>query len=234
MIETVWVVPELALAFVQGLNLPPPHPAFKGFAQCENSVQCFLLALRRATRFMPRSEAEMDTSHKQVIPYVIITSEGRYLTYERSGGKEGRLDKKFSIGVGGHVNPEDDQSNKLRVLFFAALRELDEELCILEKGCRFPASSAFYDKLRIKGILYDESDEVGRVHVGVVLHADVSPEVAKSIQMISEGKNLAWKGAVELRALEERLEGWSRIALRAIEAGAKGCKDTLRDLSENE
>lgn len=232
MIEAVWVVPELTLAFVQGLTLPPPHPAFQGFAQCDNSISCFLLALRKAASFMPRSVAEVDTSHKQVIPYAVVTSEGRYLTYERSGGNEERLNAKFSIGVGGHVNPEDDQTNKVRVLFFAALRELDEELCILEKGCRFPASSALYDNLMVKGILYDDSDEVGRVHVGVVLHADVKPEVAKSIQMISEGKNLVWKDAVELRALEERLEGWSRKSLRALEAGAVGCKTSLRDLSE--
>jgi predicted NUDIX family phosphoesterase len=231
MIEHVWVVPDLALAFVQGLALTP-HPAFQGFAQCDNSISCFLIALRRAAGFMPRPLAETDTSHKQVIPYVVVTSEGRYLTYERSGGNEERLNSKFSIGVGGHVNPEDDQTNKVRVLFFAALRELDEELCILEKGCHFPASSVFYDTLMIKGILYDESDEVGRVHVGVVLHADVKPEVAKTIQMISEGKNLAWMTAEELRALEERLEGWSRKSLRALEAGAVGCSTSLRDLSE--
>ena len=142
------------------------------------------------------------------------------------------LDKKFSIGVGGHVNPEDDQTNKVRVLFFAALREIDEEVCVLEKGCHYPASSILYDKLMIKGILYDDSDEVGRVHVGVVLHADVQPESVKSLQMISEGKNLTWMTPEELRALGERLEGWSRKSLRALEAGAAGCSTSLRDLSE--
>lgn len=231
MSEQVWVVPELVLAFVQGLALPPPHPEFKGFAQCDNSIGCFWKTLHNAS-FLPRSEAEMDSRYKQVIPYVIVTSGGRYLTYERSGGNEVRLDKKFSIGVGGHINPEDYQSNWRRVVFFAALREIDEEICVLEKNCRFPASSALYDRLMIKGILYDDSDEVGRVHVGLVLHADIKPRVAETIQMISEGKNLTWMTPAELWALEERLEGWSRKSLRALEAGAVGCTTSLRDLSE--
>ena len=230
MSEEVWVVPEVALAFVQGLQFPP-KPEFAGFAQCDNSIRCFWTTLKKAC-FTPRSLAETDTTHKQVIPYTVVTSEGRYLSYERSGGNEARLDKKFSIGVGGHINPEDELTNWKRVVFFSAMREIDEELCTLENNRRFPASWAVYDQLMIKGILYDDSDEVGRVHVGVVLHADVKPEVAKLFQMISEGKNLTWMTPEELRALGERLEGWSRKSLRALEAGAVGCATSLRDLSE--
>ena len=34
-------------------------------------------------RFMPRPQAEKDPSFKQLIPYVLMTCEGKYLTYVR-------------------------------------------------------------------------------------------------------------------------------------------------------
>ena len=60
-------------------------------------------------RFMPRSQAETDPAYKQLIPYVIMTHGGRYLSYirgKRAG--EGRLVGLRSIGIGGHINPADD------------------------------------------------------------------------------------------------------------------------------
>ena len=60
-------------------------------------------------RFMPRSLAEGDPTFKQLIPYVIMTHGGKYLSYVR--GKqagETRLVGHRSIGIGGHINPADD------------------------------------------------------------------------------------------------------------------------------
>jgi len=34
-------------------------------------------------RFMPRSQAEADPAYKQIIPYVIMAHDGRYLSYVR-------------------------------------------------------------------------------------------------------------------------------------------------------
>ncbi|MCJ7729922.1 MAG: hypothetical protein MUO27_08620, partial [Sedimentisphaerales bacterium] len=34
-------------------------------------------------RFIPRSQAEKDPSYKQLIPYVIMAHDGRYLSYVR-------------------------------------------------------------------------------------------------------------------------------------------------------
>ena len=62
-------------------------------------------------RFMPRSQAESDEKYKQIIPYVIITHDAKYLCYVR--GKragEARLLGQMSIGIGGHINPGDDES----------------------------------------------------------------------------------------------------------------------------
>ena len=61
-------------------------------------------------RFMPRSKAEQDPSFKQLIPYVIMTHDGKYLNYvrgKRAGEK--RLVGNRSMGIGGHINPIDDE-----------------------------------------------------------------------------------------------------------------------------
>ena len=59
-------------------------------------------------RFLPRSQVEEDPSYKQLIPYVIMACDGKYLSYVR--GKragETRLLNLRSIGIGGHINPID-------------------------------------------------------------------------------------------------------------------------------
>ena len=228
--ELVWVVEDGILDLLGGLA-GDENSDFDGFYARDGQIRTFWNSLSSA-KFVDRRFAETDTSHKQVIPYAIITSEGRYLTYERSGGNEARLDKKYSIGVGGHINPEDQFSDWRRVVYFSVLRELDEELYALERGCRFPVSNLVYDKLKIKGILYDDSDEVGQVHIGMILHAELEPEFVPTIQMLSEGKGLTWKAPWEIYELGDRLEGWSRKSLKALEAGAQGCPVSLKELSE--
>src|SRR5438045_5859743 len=59
--------------------------------------------------FLPRAKAETDPTHKQIIPYVLISSEDKVLHYVR-GKKAGeqRLVAKGSIGIGGHMNDTDE------------------------------------------------------------------------------------------------------------------------------
>src|SRR5437016_13614943 len=59
--------------------------------------------------FLSRAQAEKDPSHKQIIPYVLLTHDGKVLFYVR-GKKAGeqRLVAKGSIGIGGHTNESDE------------------------------------------------------------------------------------------------------------------------------
>ena len=60
-------------------------------------------------RFMPRSKAEKDPSFKQIIPYVIMACDGKYLNYVRgTRAGETRLVGNRSIRIGGHINPVDN------------------------------------------------------------------------------------------------------------------------------
>ena len=59
--------------------------------------------------FLPRSRAEDDPSFKQIIPYALISGQGKVLRYKRGKASgEKRLVAKASIGIGGHMNDQDE------------------------------------------------------------------------------------------------------------------------------
>ena len=108
-----------------------------------------------------RDVVEEDPSLKQVIPYAVIVRNERVFLFQRlPQGGEQRLVGKLSIGVGGHVNPQDAKD----VVTNALVRELNEELH-LGPGWRH----------RIVGLLNDDTNAVGSVHVGVVVVVDPGP-----------------------------------------------------------
>ncbi len=159
-------------------------------------------------RFMARSAAEKDPSFKQLIPYVLMSCEGRYLSYVR--GKragEARLMGNRSIGIGGHINPADDMplfNADFRQTYLAAVeREVAEEVCV---------EANHSDK--IVALLNDDSNEVGSVHLGVVHHWVLdSPDVTKKEQMIAQ---MAFMTPAELREVRDSLETWSQICLQLL------------------
>ena len=106
------------------------------------------------TRFMPRSQAEENPEFKQIIPYVLIRQGDRWLHYVRGKASgEKRLVAKGSIGVGGHINPEDQSLFDSGRDFYdrAVQRELHEEL---------HTDGEF--RTRIVALLNDDSTPVGR------------------------------------------------------------------------
>src|SRR6202022_4042953 len=60
--------------------------------------------------FLPRAQAENDPTHKQIIPYALLAFGDTVLYYVR-GKKAGeqRLVAKGSIGIGGHMNQDDEK-----------------------------------------------------------------------------------------------------------------------------
>ena len=155
--------------------------------------------------FMPRSQAEADPTHKQLIPYVIMTHGGTYLSYVRGRrAGETRLVGRRSIGIGGHINPADEMplyDADFREAYFAAVeREVAEEVSV-EAG----------HTDRVVALLNDDSDEVGQVHLGIVHHwvLDAST-VRKREQMITQ---MGFMSPAELHEVRDSLESWSRLCL---------------------
>ena len=157
-------------------------------------------------RFLPRGAAENDPTHKQLIPYLVIRHGDRVLCYTRGkSGGETRLHARMSIGIGGHINDGDTQAAHFdgQAYFRAVERELHEELEI-PGGYR----------QRIAALLNDDSNEVGRVHLGVVHLVEVdSPEIRPREEAISA---LRFASAEELVPQRDRLESWSRICLDGL------------------
>jgi len=152
--------------------------------------------------FMDRMAAEEDPSHKQLIPYCIFKCGDRVLHYTRGkAGGENRLHAKLSVGVGGHINPVDmGEGRKGAAAYYAAVqRELDEEL---EIACDYEMS--------IIGLLNDDSNPVGQVHLGVVHLVELeSEEVSSKEDALTD---LSWATVAELNGpLYERLETWSQL-----------------------
>src|SRR6266513_193962 len=157
--------------------------------------------------FLPRAQAEKDPSHKQIIPYALLTHGDKVLHYVR-GKKAGeqRLVAKGSIGIGGHMNESDESLFALDEAAYRAgvEREVGEEIAINTK---------FDD--RIVALLNDDNTEVGQVHLGVVhVFKLAEPKVEKREAMIT---NIAFLGKDELMARRDSLETWSQICLGSLQ-----------------
>jgi predicted NUDIX family phosphoesterase len=180
---------------------------FQGFTREVDRYLPSLLA-RENNFFAPRSAAENDPGLKQIIPYAIISGDGKILRYKRGKASgEKRLVAKASIGIGGHMNDQDEGLFALdRAAYLAGVqREIDEEIQI-----PIPRSH------RIVGMINDDSTEVGRVHLGVV-HVIQLPvaEAAKRESAITE---VGFYTPAELQTERESLEGWSQICLDHLES----------------
>lgn len=157
--------------------------------------------------FLPRSAAENDPTHKQLIPYLVIRHRGRVLFYTRGkSGGEARLHAKGSIGIGGHINDGDTHAQHFDTASYnrAVERELHEELEI---------RSSYSQK--IAALLNDDATEVGRVHLGVVHVIDVnSTEIRPREDAI---RDLEFLTPAELAPHRDRLESWSQICLGGLD-----------------
>ena len=157
-------------------------------------------------RFMPRSLVEKDPSYKQLIPYVIMSCGGKYLSYVR-GKKAGekRLMGNRSIGIGGHINPVDDISllGIYETYLTAVEREVAEEVSV---------ETSHSD--RIAALLNDDSNEVGRVHLGIVHHWRLDEsKVSRREQMITQ---MSFMTQGELEQVRSSMETWSQLCLDGL------------------
>jgi predicted NUDIX family phosphoesterase len=160
-------------------------------------------------RFIPRSKAEIDPSYKQLIPYVIMACSGKYLTYVR--GKragETRLIAKRSIGIGGHINPVDNEVP----LFDTDFRKMYETAVEREVAEEVSVETTHTD--RIVALLNDDSTEVGSVHLGVVHYWLLdAPKVNRREQMITQ---MSFMTPAELQQVCDSMETWSQLCLNQL------------------
>lgn len=207
---------------------------FQGF--CDD-VQRYLPVLLGSSRteYRLRGEMEQDPSFKQLIPYVVFRHRGddgvwRVFHYTRGSGQgEQRLHAKKSVGVGGHISLEDTQQPD--VYLAGMQRELLEEVTF---GAQ-QANELFGGVTRVEdltwetgetlrerlwlggmagqpiGLINDDSNAVGQVHLGVVHVVDLREPWVRARE-----KDLVDAGFADHKALLadwDRFETWSQIAL---------------------
>ena len=157
-----------------------------------------------------RAEVEDDPSWKQVIPYLVLRDGERIFLLRRTrAGGDARLHELYSIGVGGHVNPEDvDPLGGLR-------REWAEEL-----------AADFEPDFQAVGILNDDGNPVGRVHLGLVYSADATGRPVA----IRETDKLTGEFATidEVSRVADRLETWSSLLFDFLRRSGGGPDQPVR------
>jgi predicted NUDIX family phosphoesterase len=165
-------------------------------------LEAFLESVPTVAYFVDRAEAEQDPARKQLIPYVVVTDRDRvFLMHRTNAGADSRLHDRWSIGVGGHVNPGDtDLEGGLR-------REWDEELVT----GRVPP-------FRPIALLNDDTTDVGSVHLGIVYLADIAGESIRVRETDKLEGSMA--GEADVRAIVDRLETWSRIVFEDVVAAS--------------
>lgn len=156
--------------------------------------------------WLDRDVAEKEPAFKQLIPYLVIQSANGSLTacYRRSGSEK-RLHRLCSVGIGGHINPEDkpDAAEELeRIVYHGLAREIAEETGLTPSGI----------SPEVVGVINEDVTPVGRVHLGLV-HV-LSVEHPELVVPSPELSGFSW---VETeKAADLNLEYWSRLALNLV------------------
>jgi len=161
-------------------------------------IEPILDAIRQVGRFEPRAAMEADRTYKQIIPYLVLRDGPRWFLMRRTrAGGDSRLHDRWSLGVGGHLNPGD------RDIAGGLAREWREELI-----------AGFEPSYRLVGLLNDDDTDVGRVHLGVVFVADAGgrPVTIRETDKLTGG----FATTDQVRAEADRLETWSRLVFDAL------------------
>jgi predicted NUDIX family phosphoesterase len=167
-----------------------------------DDLTAFLGVIATDGRYAPRAAMEIDPRHKQIIPYLVLRDGDRYFLMRRTrAGVDRRLHDRWSIGVGGHLNPGDDG------LLGGLRREWREELV-----------ADFEPDFEPLALLNDDTTDVGTVHLGVVFVADAAGRPVSVRERDKLTGAFATPG--EVAAVSEDLETWSRLVFEALEAAA--------------
>lgn len=174
------------------------EPAWSGLRSVR--LDNYLQLIQAKKEFLPRSRMELDPQYKQIIPYLVFCHNNRYFLMQRTAqATEKRLQNKYSLGIGGHIRHEDMRTDSL---FDWARREFHEEV--------------MYDgsiDIEPLGILNDDSNEVGKVHIGFVFLLHGAHERISVKSELKSGTLLSLDGMREYFPL---MESWSQIVFEHL------------------
>lgn len=158
--------------------------------------------------YVQRGEAENDPSQKQVIPYALFLHGDSIFVYRRGKlGSESRLHELYSVGIGGHIDWKKDAylfKKDHENYADAMIREITEEVNL----------APGYTESCV-ALINDDSNDVGRVHFGVVhLFKLADSAISKKESKITDAGLVPVERAVKNL---DKYESWSQLCLRHME-----------------
>lgn len=219
----------------------------EGYQHCPDILHETLYGLRFFTIAAPRCYLEYEPLFLQYLPYIVFSKmvgeEKKYFTYQRTKkvGEE-RLAGNLSIGIGGHVELEDiklDPDHKnvqvFNTLNTCAHREIAEEIAFQNDA------NNVQKQPRFQGFIVDNSNEVGQVHLGVVLEVFLQDSNIDAVCSEEELKTLGFMSLKEIVAYceehEVQAENWTKIYLKnqtdRVESGESIFEEPEADLQSS-
>lgn len=176
--------------------------------KAENTAK-YLKIISTKHQFLPRKEAEDDPRWKQIIPYMVFEVNGRiFLARRKASHTDLRLASNYSIGVGGHINKKDIEGIKGieggSVMAWAR-REFEEEV-----------DYAGDYKTELLGILNHDANEVGMVHLGLVIKVTGTSD---KISIRDEHKSGELVEMAAAGRYYKQMETWSQIVYDFLRNG---------------
>lgn len=180
---------------VQRSILFTDQPVWQGINS--TNIDATISIITQHQKYLQRFLAENDDSFKQIIPYMIFSFKNNYFVMQRkTTASEQRVAGKLSLGIGGHIKQEDMQG---KTIFDWARREFEEEI-------NYTGTL----KITTLGILNDDSNDVGKVHLGLVMLLQGDND---QISIKNEHKSGKLYSKAECLTKIDAMESWSQIIL---------------------
>lgn len=174
--------------------------AFNGFLGNDNESVAEIVKSFSNIQVKRRGDMEEDPTYKQLIGYALVRDmkTKELLVYTRlTGGGESRLHGKSSVGVGGHMNLVENKTIEESIKINVS-RELEEEI-----GVSFESN---LEDIKFIGLINDDTNEVGKVHLGLVYEVYVNKEEIKNIE--DDSLEIQWLSSSLAKELNS-YESWS-------------------------
>jgi len=157
---------------------------------------------------MRRREAEESFEVIQLVSVFIVRNESRFLTYKRTKRlPENRLHGFYSISFGGHLNPND-----IKPLLNIFDPDLATPLLLRELGEELRLAYDNVPVLEYRGLLYDDSREVSRQHLGVTYDVTL-PDAGFEIGERGFLVDAKFESLDQVLARKSEFENWSVLLM---------------------